>query len=160
MTESATVRSLLAAFRLLAPWSYDRSYSMEDWERYIDAAQLVQESDPADVERAVAQLMEQSEGFNNVENETRLFLLLRIVFELPEHAQASKRRVFKGWVNWPEPDSRGYVNLSWPVGWRDNRPYLLARYEGAEGPRYAAIEEYRYLLANFPFRKLSDRKRL
>ncbi len=154
MTDSVTVQSLLSKFRMLAPWSNAQDFFGDDWRRYTDAVRLVQKSEPADVERALARFLDEADGFTGVENETRLFLLMRIVFDLPDCAPADYRRVFKGWVNWPAPDAEGNVNLSWPVGWQDSQPALLAHFEGADGPRYAAIEEYRYLLARFPFRKL------
>lgn len=148
MTDTATVQSLLAAFRALAPWRYDRDLSAEEWGRYADAARLVQAAEPAEVERALSRFLDEGDD----DNETRLFLLTRVVFDLPERAPSAERRTYKGWINWPEPDGEGNVNLSWPVGWRDSRPSLLARYEGSEGPRYAAVEEYRHLLSRFPFR--------
>jgi hypothetical protein len=154
MTGSATVQDLLAAFRALPPWPSDRDLSDEDWLRYVNAARLVQHSEPADAKRALARFLDEAEGFAGVENETRLFLLLRVVFDLPDRAPADQRRTFKGWVNWPEPDTEGNVNLSWPVSWSAGQPILLARFEGADGPRYAAVEEYRHLLARFPFREL------
>jgi hypothetical protein len=156
MTDSSTVRSLLAAFRALAPWPSDRDLSAEEWGRYADAARLVQAADPAEVERALVRFLDEASADAGNDNESRLFLLTRFVFELPERAPSAERRVFKGWVNWPEPDGEGNVNLSWPVGWRDGRPFLLARYEGSDGPRYAAVEEYRDLLSRFPFRKDSS----
>jgi hypothetical protein len=154
MTDSAAVQDLLAAFRALPPWHSDRGFSDEDWQRYLDAAHLVQHSEPADVEHALARFLDEADGFTGVENETRLFLLLRVVFDLPERVPAGERRVFKGWVNWPEPDAEGNVNLSWPVSWQGGRPVLLARFEGADGPRYGAGEEYRHLFASAPVREL------
>lgn len=154
MSDSATVQSLLSIFRVLAPWSNAAAFSAEEWRRYIDAARLVQKAEPADVERALARFLDEADGFASAENETRLFLLMRILFDLPDRAPADQRRLFKGWVNWPAPDAEGNVNLSWPVGWQDDQPALLAPFEGADGPRYAAIEEHRHLRAGFPFRRL------
>jgi hypothetical protein len=155
---SVPVPKLLTAFRLLTPWTYDWHPSGEDWGQYLEAARLVQPAERGDVERALARFLDEAAGLAGVENETRLFLLMRVVFDLPDRAPVNQRRVFKGWVNWPAPDAEGHVNLSWPVGWREGRPVLLAPYEGAEGPRYAAVEEYRHLLDHFPLRRLSQVK--
>ncbi|HKQ05868.1 MAG TPA: hypothetical protein VJ464_12100 [Blastocatellia bacterium] len=154
MADPATVQKLLSALRGLAPWGSTSDFSEADWQRYMDAARLVQQSAPADVEQALAHLLDETNGFTGVNNERRLFLLTRVVFDLPDRMPADQRRVFKGWVNWPAPDAEGNVNLSWPLDWQDERPVLLAPYEGSEGPRYGAIEEYRYLLNHFPFRTL------
>lgn len=154
MTDSEPPQYLLAAFRALPPWRYDRGFSAEDWERYAYAARLVQNSEPDRVEDALRRFLDEADGFTGAENETRLFLLLRFVFDLPESAPSEQRRTFKGWVNWPAPDAEGNVNLSWPVSWRTGEPTLISRFEGSEGPRYAAVEEYRHLLGHFPFRDL------
>ena len=154
MPDSPTVQSLLSRFRMLAPWSNAQDFFEEDWRRYTDTALLVQKSEPKDVERALARFLDEPDGFTGIKNETRLFLLMRIVFDLPDCGPTSQRSVFKGWVNWPAPDADGNVNLSWPVDWQDGRPVLLAHFEGADGPRYGAVEEYRYLLTRFPFRDL------
>lgn len=158
MIDSATVQSLLAAFRMLTPWHYDQDFTAEDWMHYIDAGSLVQASESVNVEHALARFLDEADGFTEVENETRLFLLMRVVFDLPNCAPVDQRHVFKGWINWPTPDTEGNVNLSWPVDWQDSQPALLAHFEGADGPRYAAVEEYRYLLAHFPLRRLQAAK--
>lgn len=154
MTDSAAVHSLLPLFRVLTPWHNAQDISEEGWQRYRNAARLLQSSKPEEVEIALARFLDEADGFTGVENETRLFLLMRIVFHLPDHAPADQRCIFKGWINWPAIDAEGNVNLSWPVHWQDGRPVLIAPFEGAEGPRYGAVEEYRHLITHFPFREL------
>jgi hypothetical protein len=146
---------LLAAFASLAPWPAQGDLSPDHWSRYVAAARAVQESDPNEVERALLEFLDRDDA----DNETRLFLLSRVVFELPDRAAAAERRTWKGWINWPEPDADGMVDLSWPVGWDAGRPRLEAPFAGAEGHRYAAVEEYRDLRSRFPFRTLSTAPR-
>ena len=152
--DSAAVQNFLGMFRVLAPWRNTQDFSVQTWRHYINAAKLVQNSEPGKVELALARFLNEADGFAGVENETRLFLLMRIVFDLPDRAPVDQRRIFRGWVNWPAPDAEGNVNLSWPVDWQDDRPVLLAPFKGADGPRYGVVEDYRSLLARFPFRKL------
>jgi hypothetical protein len=154
MTADATVASLLTAFLRLAPWHYEPGLSADDLSAYEAVARLVQSSGPAEVRRALADFQDQDPSAG-IDNETRLFLLLRFVFDLPEHAPAAQRRIFWGWVNWPDPDAAGRVNLAWPLSFEGGRPVLLARFEGAEGSIHAAVEEYHDLLARFPFRNLA-----
>lgn len=156
MTYSATVQTLLASLRSLAPWGTDPDFVAGDWRNYIEAARLVQKSELADVKRGLAAFLDEADGLTGVRNETRVFLLMRVVFDLPDCSPLDQRRIFKGWVNWPEPDDEDSVDLSWPVGWRNGHPFLLAHYEGADGPRYGAIEEYRDLISRFPFRDLLE----
>jgi hypothetical protein len=143
---------LAAALRRLAPWPPDRQLSPEEWGSYIEAARLVQQTPPDAVERALLGFLDESTGAGSAENESPLFLLMRVVFDLPERRPAGDRRVFKGWINWPAPDAGGSVNLAWPVTWQAGRPSLAAPFAGADGSRYGALEEYRHLLAHFPFR--------
>jgi hypothetical protein len=138
----------------LAPWPSAGDLSTEQWERYIEAARELQQADPGDTERTIAEFVGRRSGFDAAEDETRVFLLLRVVFDLPERAPADERRAYAGWVNWPPPDADGNVNLSWPITWETGRPALIAPYEGSEGESYAAPEEYRYLRTNFRFRAL------
>jgi hypothetical protein len=141
---------LLSAFEALAPWPADRGLDAGEWRRYFTAAREVQESDPGEVERALAEFLDRGDP----DDETRLFLLSRVVFELPERAPAAERRTWKGWTNWPEPGPDGTVDLSWPVRWSGGRPRLEAPFAGAEGHRYAAVKEYRALRARYRFRSL------
>jgi len=147
--------SLTAAFRTLAPWTAADELSSAEWDRYVAVAGEVERADPTDVERALDEFLGERSGFDAAEDETRVFLLLRVVFDLPEKAAASERRPFKGWVNWPPPDPTGNVSLSWPVTWDEGRPALVAPYEGSEGRPYAAVAEYRHFLESYPFRRLA-----
>ena len=153
MTVPVTVQRLISGFHDLAAWQ-NTDFSTHEWHCYIESAELLQHAEPADVKRALCLFLQEGEGIVGVENETRLFLLMRVVYDLPSSASVDIRRVFKGWVNWPAPDENGMVNLSWPIDWQQGRPTLIAVYQGADGPGYAAIEEYRYLFEHFSFRKL------
>ena len=145
-------------FGSLAPWSQRRDFSKEEWDNYLKVAGAVQQSPPEVVESALDRFMQEAlhEEFKGYESESKLFLLMRVVFDLPEVAPANQRRSFKGWVNWPEADSEGYVNLAWPLSWEAAKPRLIAPYEGSEGIPYAASQEYRYLLKHFPYRRLGQ----
>jgi hypothetical protein len=158
MTAPTTIEQLLAALRDLPPWR-NTDFKRDEWRRYLQAALLLQNTKPADAERAFLRFLDAGEGFTSAENETRIFLLMRVAFDLPESAAADQRRIFKGWTNWPAPDADGVVNLSWPVNWQRDQPELIAPFEGAEGPRYGAIEEYRYLLERFSFRRIEIPKK-
>jgi hypothetical protein len=112
----------------------------------------VQDADPADVDRALEAFLARASGFEGAEDETRLFLLMRVVFDLPEQAPEEERRSYKGWVNWPPPGADGTVSLAWPLTFAAGDPALVDPYEGSEGPRYAAVSEYRHLLERYGFR--------
>ena len=88
------------------------------------------------------------------QDETRLFLLQRVVFDLPESAPESERRPFKGWVNWPAPGLDGTVSIAWPISWSGGRPALVDPYVGSEGRPYDAAAEYRHFRENYSLRAL------
>ena len=145
-----SVAQLLTAFRRLPPWGTVSAPAR--WRDYEDAARLVQQADPAVLDQALLEFLNEAEADAGDANESRLFLLSRFAFDLPRRAPAEQRRVFKGWTNWPEPDHEGMVDLSWPVRFGAGGPSLLAPYRGSDGPRYGAVEEYRYLRDHFSWR--------
>jgi hypothetical protein len=148
------VSHLLAAFRSLHPWSA-ADPGPAGWLRYHEAARLAQSAYPAELDQALIEFLDEADGTAGSANESRLFLLSRFVFDLPARAPAEQRRVFKGWTNWPAPDSQGMVNLGWPIDFGPGGPSLLAAYTGSEGPRYGALEEFRYLREHFALRDLA-----
>ena len=89
----------------LPPWSHDESFSEDDWTKYLEAAKLVQQSDPEVVTAALERFTKEAAGeeFKGYEGESKAFLLIRVVFDLPEAASERERLSFKGWANWPAP---------------------------------------------------------
>ena len=148
--------AILNELHSLPPWTYEREFTDQEWEKFIEVARLIQTTDPDIVEAALNEFIKQAvkEEYKGYESESKPFILMRVVFEIPEKANAQKRFSFKGWANWPNPDSNNDVNLSWPVSWEGGSPRLAASYEGSSGRPYAAASEYRFLLQNFPYRKL------
>ncbi len=151
-----TVPDLLAVLDALRPWTGRGDFTDADWRGYVDAARAVQQTEPAVVEAALDAFVAGWAGDTALEytRDSKPFLLMRVVFDLPEAAVVAARRSFKGWVNWPAPDAQGQVSLAWPLTWRGGAPALSASYEGVEGGPYDAAAEYRFLRATWPFRAL------
>jgi len=151
-------RQLLEVLHTLPPWRGIADFYDEDWDAYLAAARLVQQADPETVTAALdeftAEAAELDEHYPGYEHESKPFLLMRVVFALPETVPVQRRFAYKGWSNWPEPDQRGEINPGWPVAWRQGRPYLVASYEGSQGQPYPAAAEYRFLRDTFPHRNL------
>jgi ATP/maltotriose-dependent transcriptional regulator MalT len=98
-----------------------------------------------------------------LENDTKLYLLMRLVFDLPEAVPASTNQivVFGYWSGrWlkenGEINSDGTFNRAWPIRWNHGHPNLLAGWVGLEGvnTRYDAAAEFSYCLTNYPMRDL------
>ncbi len=153
---NVTLEQLVAAIDALPPWPTRPDFGPDEWERYIETAHLTQQCPPATAEAALDKFI--AGALQNMstadESESKPFILLRVVFDLPESAPAAMRRSFKGWVNWPPPNASGEVNLSWPVSWQTGRPKLITGHVGSMGLPYAASQEYRHLLTNFSQRQL------
>ena len=155
--QSDDAQGLMERMSELSPWQRD-DFADEEWETYVNAAKLVQSSDPETVEAALEEFIRDAikEEFRGYTSESKPFLLMRVVFDLPEAAPESERRSFKGWINWPPADASGEVSLAWPLSWDSGKPRLIAPYAGSEGIPYSAASEYRHLRERYPFRTLDD----
>jgi len=149
-------QELIQRLHSLTPWQNQVEFTAQDWGRYIEVARLVQSADPDTVAAALDEFVREASAAEQTEYEgdSKPFILMRVVFELPERASANERRSFKGWSNWPDADANNQVNLSWPVSWEGGTPKLLSTYEGFEGLPYFAGTEYRHFLQNYPYRSL------
>jgi hypothetical protein len=152
----STPESLIKSFNQLTPWTSNLDWTSSAWKKYINTAIKVQEANQTDVEEAIKNFMEEAkkQPFIGYEIESKLFILLRIVFEIPQVASEKDRFSFKGWINWPKANEFGEINLGWPVKWINGQPNLESGYVGSEGKPYAALEEYQFLKMKYPFRKL------
>lgn len=149
--------TLLEDYDSLKPWPADTSFSSKDWENYIRVARRVQSTEPNEIKKSIYSFLT-SQGIPDdtiEENYTKIFLLLRVVFDLPEDAPEETLRSFVGWSNWSEAViGEKRINLSWPISWAWPKPKLVSGCFGREGVPYFAVEEYEYLLNTFPYRKL------
>lgn len=141
----------------LPPWADKDDFDEQVWAHYIDVARIVQGIDPDNVESILHTFIRQAikEEFSGYESESKAFILMRVVFDIPEQAPVTERFSFKGWVNWPQPDANGQVNLAWPVSWDGGQPHLVASYAGSMGVPYAADKEYLFLRERFSYRQLT-----
>lgn len=151
-------KSLVTLFHSLKPWQRKDDFKEEDWRRYIMVAKIVQLADFNTVEAAlnefILQAVKSDENYQGFESESKAFLLMRVLFDIPEVFSSTKSFSYKGWTNWPAPDENGNINLAWPVTWKNGHPELENGYKGSMGQAYAAALEYRFLKDNFKFRKL------
>ncbi len=147
---------LVNQIKALPAWKTEGDFTEEEWKRYFEVSRIAQQGQPEIVERALDRLVAaaQSDPPTSDETESKPFLLLRILFAMPERVPADERRSFKGWTNWPKPDAGELVDLSWPISWVNGKPALSAWYEGSMGLPYAAGSEYRYLRQKYAYRTI------
>ena len=161
--KAAAIARVLDGISQVAPWGMAYEYTREDWFALLGAATTIQQTSPVYVaegilvyQRKVADSAEPS-----INTDTRIFLLLRTAFDVPESVPADERPMFIGWLNWPEPDSNGNVSVAWPLSWAGGVPRFIDEQLGSQGAGYGGMEEYEFFLLHYPYRDLEAvRKRL
>lgn len=77
----------------------------------INVAKIVQLTNPdtvaAILDEFISQAIKQDEYYKGYENESKVFILMRVVFVIPEVAPADNSSSYKDWSNWAEPDVNG-----------------------------------------------------
>jgi hypothetical protein len=144
------------AVKSIEPWPSSTNYTEAGWSRLIAAARVVQKAEPRLADEA---LVDYLSGFQQEPNQLdieqgKVFLLLRAVFDLPEHSTAG-RLTFDNWARGQtdvNPD--GSFNLSWPLAWQNGQPHLVSGNSGSAGT-YSVRNEYTYLRYHFRYRDLS-----
>ncbi len=158
MNKKIEKETLVEYFHSLKEWTSNDAMTDSNWKQYIKVAKVVQQTNSKNVENSINEFMSQAikldENYTGFENESKVFLLLRIVFDLPESFLAKNYYSYKAWSNWPETDANGFINLAWPISWQNKFPILIDSYTGSMGQVYAASSEYKYFLEKFNFRNL------
>jgi hypothetical protein len=80
-----------------------------------------------------------------------LYLVLRLLFDLPDAYPLDETKVFGGWVH--PSIGRDPFDLSWPVRVdADEKTFSVDRFRSYRGKGYDAIGEYDFLSERFPLR--------
>jgi hypothetical protein len=142
------------------------NYPKYNWIELGLVAKIIQNCPPRQVEKALHQyqLMGSQDGDfqslneNQLRNDKKLYLLMRMVFWLPE-AESGVQVFCGGWVRPPGSyDLSAVHNVAWPVQWNNGHPALVSGYGGLQGinARYNAAEEYHYFLSKYRMRDISS----
>jgi len=162
---SFSEQELSARLKEIEPWpEASTNYDDLNWQRLESLARVMQTASPKAI---VTMLYKYQQAGTDTPEETaadsKLYLLLRVVFDLPERSRASgTRNVFGGWVTMKEQfNEDGSENRAWPVIWNHGRPYLVSGFYGIQGinARYRAVEEYEYFRRHFKLRNLTSFER-
>jgi hypothetical protein len=162
------------------PWPEGSTeYSTQGWKRLIIAAKYVQECDPVSVKVQLSRRQSEfSEGDTGpipktreegektlqlldkrLEDDGKLLLLMRVVFEIPENKRGEPSKRFYAWrMRGTERNNDGTVNFAWPISWKAGNPKLVSGRTSLEGVNtlYNAAGEYDYFTHRYPFRDLRD----
>ena len=88
---------------------------------------------------------------------SKLYLLLRLIFDVPEEYSRNNAKFFGGWRGWLEERTLaegGTANLLWPLGYQSQRLVLKGTLAGYYGLPYNGLGEYDYFASHFPLRSV------
>lgn len=137
---TGSAADLAHRIELLPAWYSDRDLSDAEWQQFFEVARLLQNSDPLAVQLALRRYWQSHRddvpAEMTYEPMSRTTLVLRVMFDLPA------------------ADANNYRS-SWPIGWKEGNPVLLARWRGmAAGGWVAPDVEYRFFLERYRFKHL------
>jgi hypothetical protein len=144
------------AVKNIEPWPSSTNYTEAGWARLTAAARIVQKTEPRLADEA---LVDYLAGFQQELNQLaieqgKVFLLMRTVFDLPDHSTAG-RLTFDNWARGnTDANPDGSVNLSWPLSWQQGQPRLVSGCSGSPGT-YSVRNEYTFLRYHYKYRDLS-----
>lgn len=139
------------------PTDTDPDFTAQDWHRAICVARMPQGAEPAAARKA----LDESADYKRIVGEyspSRAFVVLRLMFDLPENAPADRGDPLvsaHGWFQYA-PRENGRVSLTWPISWYDGQPRFVFRLPGFKsGPPYRPNTEYDSMRGKYLFRDLS-----
>jgi hypothetical protein len=142
--------------RNIEPWTASTNYTAAGWNHLVKTARVFQQSTPRLAEEALDAHFKDA-ARNPVQlsaEQAKVFLLLRMMFDLPEDAPPEQRFSFADWTRArTDVNPDGTVNLAWPLRTTGGAPRLVAGCEGTAG-NYSAKEEFAFLRYRFPNRDL------
>ena len=142
----------------LPAWRYDRPLSTIEWNIYVEAGKVLQKTDSSILLNGLyleSEQWQKSAFLDGFSEESKPYLLLRVMFDLPEEIPYGKRFVSKGWRG-REVSDKWYPN--WPIQWGQDGPRLITLCRGCIGPPYSVVSEYKHFKNTYPFRNLEEVK--
>jgi hypothetical protein len=162
MTNVFTSDALAAMLRRIEPWpSWPSAYTAQSWGKLITVAQDLQNYSPNSIQDVLRWYEESWELVNvdtyeaRIKDDSKLLLLMRVVFDLPENAP-SMQKYFPWSLNGTEVNEDDSVNMGWPISWKAGKPRLVSGVTSIQGVvgGYHVAKEYDFMLRHCGFRKL------
>ena len=125
-------------------------YSHASWTALVSAAKILQESDPQFAEQM---LRDYQQSHDHCQDDSKLLLLMRVTFDLPETKPLEQFVGFGGWRDWSGSDNMT-TNAAWPISWNSGNPTLVVGFTLFQGARYDTGAEFRYFVSKYPMRNL------
>jgi hypothetical protein len=127
-------------------------YDSDKTERLTDIARQLSKVSTAQL-RSLLSLFVQKES--SIDELSKVYLLLRVLYNLPEKADPKTVKVFGGWVLPSNNSLNVPYNLSWPIATTHNNLIIVSgTFYGYLGTPYVAVAEFDYFNQNFTKRVL------
>ncbi len=139
-------------------------YHVRAWDYVTTAQDLVNIARQVQYTTTPASLHNSLVNYENVfagasdytEQMSKVYLMLRVLYQLPEQMNSSSARTFGGWIH-PSIGNGSTYNMTWPVSATQSPSGLqvsISNYTGFIGRGYNAAAELDYFNSNFPKRNL------
>lgn len=142
----------------IVPWPAAASdYKPADWQKLVNAARALQKADSTLATRLISERLEKSSDKPGelADDQTRIFLLMRMTFNLPQKSQQPGQFGFEQWSrNNTDINPDGTANMAWPILWNDGKPQLAAGRPGKLAGPFDAKNEFTLLRFKYPQRDL------
>jgi hypothetical protein len=137
-------------------WSDSTNYA--GWDEVYVAAKKMQTLSSGEVVHALERFST-SPNRSQIDGDAAIpYLLFRVAFDVSTNS-VERPEYFKVWRGVESAtNSDGTYNISWPVGWRNDRiPFLMQANRGAvDNAPYNLVEEYKHFEALYPWRKFEE----
>ena len=148
------VQSLIDAIASVPAWT-EAYYDEPDTQQLVNAAAACAEAPPEVLRSALeAYYLQKRKGADPTADLSRPYLLLRVIFDLPDAIDRKEAKVFGGWNHPSIFSGAPTFNLSWPVRVREGEAVAIeSPFTGYRGRPYDLVSEYDYFARRFQRRR-------
>ena len=133
----------------LKPWTAE-DFNEEDLSAYMTYSREISSMSDQTLIENFEMFEKIVEG--DIDELSKLFILSRILYLVPDYYALSDSKVFGGWIR-PLPEGESF-NLLWPLGSEDGELLLKSRFMGYNGSEYDAVGNLKYFIERFERRPL------
>lgn len=137
----------------LKPWTDTSAYTLEDNQFLLQNAMILSALSDSEMMTGV---LDYSDYYRDqIEDLSKLLLILRIIYNVPDSIPIQQAKTFGGWIRPTEELTGPYFKIAWPVATdQQNHPFINYPYMGYMGAPYHASGELEYFINSFGRRQL------